>query len=330
VLLVNEKDASFYQDPLIQNFLPYAPVTTTFDITKVQQSELTFYPEATHLTSWVKNDASLNEFRRVYRKFGCNIYSIPNPSMEYNVYPSKRCEKWAEEILYELDQLMIFKPNCLVTRKHLATVCPEDNPAYGAFYLTLTQLRDSVIHTTAPTVPLWLGADCIFTAPAFKVVAVLFRDEVERFITWIYQRALECSNPSSPAHSEELTIQVQPSLLKDLEEATLQLQGEVTRVKPTGKRKSISPVQAVLVPLPISRAPSNQLSFRDSHIPLSPKVLTPPSAQSLEIPTIRVSPHNLGRLAEEFPPPQERTAISLQRQTADSRTPVSSPESTIQ
>jgi hypothetical protein len=123
---------------------------------------------------------------------------------------------------------------------------------------------------------------------------------------------------------------VQPSLLKDLEEATLQLRGEVTMVKPTGKRKSISPVQAVSVPLPISRAPSIQPSFRDSPIPLSPKVLTPPSARSLELPVIRVSPHNSGRLEEELPPHQDRTTISLQRQVADSRTPHSSPESTIQ
>jgi hypothetical protein len=92
VLLVNEKDGSFYQDPLIPKFLPYAPITTTFEITKDQQSELTFYPEAAHLTSWVKKDASLNEFRRVYRKLGRTIYSIPSPPMEYNVYPSNRCE----------------------------------------------------------------------------------------------------------------------------------------------------------------------------------------------------------------------------------------------
>jgi hypothetical protein len=97
VLLVNEKDGSFYQDPLIQKFLPYAPITTTFDITKDQQSELTFYPEAAHLTSWVKNHADLNEFRRVYRKLGRTIYSIPSPPMEYNVYPSERCEKWVKK-----------------------------------------------------------------------------------------------------------------------------------------------------------------------------------------------------------------------------------------
>jgi hypothetical protein len=257
VLLVNEKDGSFYQDPLIQKFLPYAPVATTFEITKDQQSELTFYPEATHLTSWVKTHADLNEFRRVYRKLGRTIYSIPSPPMEYNVYPSERCEKWAQEILYELDLLLVFKPNCLVTRKRLAAVCPEDNPSYCAFYLTLTQLRNSVRQSNAPEVPQWPQADCIFTAPAFEVAAVLFRDEVERFITWIYQRALERSNPSSPAHSEELTVQAQPSLLKDLEEATLQLQGEVTMVKPTGKRKFISPDQAMSVPLPISRASSS-------------------------------------------------------------------------
>jgi hypothetical protein len=160
--------------------------------------------------------------------------------MEYNVYPSERCEKWAQEILYELDLLLVFKPNCLVTRKRLAAVCPEDNPSYGAFYLTLTQLRNSVRQSNAPEVPQWPQADCIFTAPAFEVAAVLFRDEVERFITWIYQRALEQSNPSSPAHSEELTVQVQPSLLKDLEEATLQLQGDVTMVKPTGKEDNKS------------------------------------------------------------------------------------------
>jgi hypothetical protein len=188
VLLVNEKDSSFYQDPLIQKYLPYAPITTTFDITKDQQDEFIFYPKATHLTSWVKNHDNLNEFRRVYRKLGC--------PMEYNVYPSEHCEKWAQEILHELDELKVLKPNCLVTRKCLAAVCPEDNPTYGAFYLTLTQLRDSVIHTAAPKAPLWPGADCIFTAPAFEVAVVLFRDEVERFITWIYQRALKHSNPS--------------------------------------------------------------------------------------------------------------------------------------
>jgi hypothetical protein len=226
--------------------------------------------------------------------------------------------------------LLVFKPNCLVTRKHLAAVCPEDNPAYGALYLTLTQLRNSVRQSDTPEVPQWPQADCIFTAPAFEVAAVLFRDEVERFITWIYQHALERSNPSSPAHSEELTVQAQPSLLKDLEEATLQMPGEVTMVIPTGKRKSVSPVQAKSVPLPSSRTSSNQLSIRDSPIPLSPKVLTPPSARSLELPTIKVSPHNLGQLEEELPPPQDRTTVSLLRQVADSRAPHSSPESTIQ
>jgi hypothetical protein len=75
--------------------------------------------------------------------------------MEYNVYPSEQCEKWAQEIIYELDQLMVFKPNCLATRKCLAAVCPEDNPAYGAFYLILIQLRNSVVGPTAPKVPLW-------------------------------------------------------------------------------------------------------------------------------------------------------------------------------
>jgi hypothetical protein len=330
VLLVNEKDGSFYQDPLIQKFLPYALITTTIELTKDQQSELTFYPEAAHLTSWVKNDASLNEFRRVYRRLGRTIYSIPNPPIEYNVYPSERCEKWAQEILCELDLLLVFKPKYLVTRKRLAAVCPEDNPSYGAFYLTLTQLRNSVRQSNTLEVPQWPQADCIFTAPAFEVAAVLFRDEVERSITWIYQHALERSNPSSPAHCEELTVQAQPSLLKDLEESTLQLQGEVTMVKPTSKRKSISPVQAMSVPLPISRTPSDLPSIRDFPIPLSPKVLTPPSARSLELPAIRVSPHILGRLEEDLPPFQDRMTISLLRQTADSRTPHSSPESTIQ
>jgi hypothetical protein len=60
VLLVNEKYGSFYQDPLIQKFLPYALITSTFEITKEQQNELTFFPEATHLTSWVKDHANLN------------------------------------------------------------------------------------------------------------------------------------------------------------------------------------------------------------------------------------------------------------------------------
>jgi hypothetical protein len=124
---------------------------------------------------------------------------------------------------------------------------------------------------------------------------------VGQFITWIYQWALKHSNPSSPPHSEELTVQVQPFLLKDLEKATLQLQGEVTMVKPTMKRRAISPVQAVLVPLPISRAPSNQPSIRDLTIPSSPKVLTPPSAKSLELPTHRVLPHGLGHLEDELP-----------------------------
>jgi hypothetical protein len=163
VLLVNEKDGSFYQDPLIQKFLPYALIMITFEITKDQQSELTFYPEATHLTSWVKNDSGLNEFRRVYRKLARTIYNIPSPPIEYYIYPSKHCEKWAQESLYELDLLLVFKPNCLVTRKHLAVVCPKDNPTYGAFYLTLTQLRNSVVGSTTPEVPLWPQADCIFT-----------------------------------------------------------------------------------------------------------------------------------------------------------------------
>jgi hypothetical protein len=91
-----------------------------------------------------------------------------------------------------------------------------------------------------------------------------------------------------------------------------------------------SPVQAMSVPLPISRATSNRPSLKDSPIPLSPEVLTPPSARSLELPAIGVSPHNLGRSVEELPPLQDRTTVPLLRPVADARTPNSSPESTIQ
>src|SRR5690242_5401167 len=100
------------------------------------------------------------------------------------LYPSDSCEEWACDVFTALNGLLAFDPNILVMRNQILAVVPDNNPAYGAMYLSLMAMENNLRAKSAPDIPVWLRSDCIFTEDASEVAAVVYRDEVECFVTW--------------------------------------------------------------------------------------------------------------------------------------------------
>ncbi|KAB5587682.1 Retrovirus-related Pol polyprotein [Ceratobasidium theobromae] len=219
-ILANNEDRSYFEDPLVQRFIPYSLETTQYPITPEQIQEFSYEPECARSTSWCRAHPQVNEFRRVYRRMSRTLYHIRIPKQEENIYPSPDCISWAQGLFDSLDQLTIFRPTCLATRKRVPMVDMTEVPAYGAFYLALMQSRNQAAYSEEdlihlPEIPKWPSADnCLFTSLAFEVAAVAFRDEVERFITALYivhirhNESRESTPVSSQGtiHPEETTV----------------------------------------------------------------------------------------------------------------------------
>ncbi|KAB5587576.1 Retrovirus-related Pol polyprotein [Ceratobasidium theobromae] len=219
-ILANNEDGSYFEDPLVQRFIPYSLETTQHPITPEQIQEFTYEPECARPTSWCRAHPQVNEFRRVYRRMSRTLYHIKIPKQEENIYPSPDCIIWAQELFNTLDQLTTFKPTCLATRKRVPMVDMTEVPAYGAFYLALMQTRNQAAYSEEdlillPEIPKWPSADnCLFPSLAFEVAAVAFRDEVEQFITALYIAHIRHneSRESTPVssqgtiHLEETTV----------------------------------------------------------------------------------------------------------------------------
>jgi hypothetical protein len=231
----SSENASFYEDPIIQVRLPYPEDFE--EVYGVPEEWWTHYatpavghiPTAAHTISVVKTDATANEFRKVFRRLGQRIYGIAPPTVD-QYYPSPNCEVWATVLFERLDRLTTFIPNCLVTQDYIPTVCVADQPEYGNFFIDLVRNRDRSLRASlepleAPPLPQWPYAQCYFDSTAFEVAAVVFRDEVERFIAWLYMHAPErsvyssqnSSNASDAASEQRNTL----PLLQELQEATM-------------------------------------------------------------------------------------------------------------
>ena len=216
--LVSHENDSFENDPLIQRFLPYS----SHAYTEILPNASRLPPKAfksTQMTSQCRNDPEGNEYQRVFRKLGRKLYNIQEPPEGMTLYPSDSFEEWACNVFTALNGLLAFDPNILVTRNQILAVVPDDNPAYGAMYLSLMAMRNNLRDKSAPDIPVWPRSNCIFTEDAFEVAAVVYRDEVERFITWVYARSLEQA-AETPARSPVSEHGSQHILLQELRDAT--------------------------------------------------------------------------------------------------------------
>ncbi|KAB5587512.1 hypothetical protein CTheo_9049 [Ceratobasidium theobromae] len=204
-ILVSNNDGSYFEDPLVQRFIPYSLETTQYPITSRQIQEFSYEPECARSTNWCRAHPQVNEFRRVYRRMSRTLYRIKIPKPEENIYPSPDCISWAQGLFDLLDQLTIFRPTCLAT--------PLMQSRNQAVYN-----EEDLMHL--PEIPKWPAAEHgLFTSLAFEVAAVAFRDEVERFITTLYIAHIRHneSRESTPVssqgtiHPEETTV-LRPTL----------------------------------------------------------------------------------------------------------------------
>ncbi|KAG9077443.1 hypothetical protein FS749_010665 [Ceratobasidium sp. UAMH 11750] len=201
------------------------------------------------LISWCRLNPEANNIRKEYRRLGRRIFAIPTPEPEFNLYPSVNCEIWAEDLLVLLDDLVTFKPNYQVTRARIFAVCMTDRPEYGAFHIRLMQLRDATArsnqdHALQPLVPRFPKDDCFYDQTAFGVAAVIYRDEIERFIAWLYlnlpEQHVNTPPPSSRGSPVGSEVNMVP-LAEELRNATRSMGEDITMVMPGAFNLPLTP-----------------------------------------------------------------------------------------
>jgi hypothetical protein len=123
------------------------------------------------------------------------IYKCPQVLEAYNCYLSLKGIQWAGEYLHKLKQLCLFMPDW----RHKSTGEPVmylDQDFYCSFYRDLKHLERMYLtrqtseneppHPKVPSYP-ETGRDYGFNKQQHEIAAVLYRDEVERFLAYVYR-----------------------------------------------------------------------------------------------------------------------------------------------
>jgi hypothetical protein len=179
------------------DYLPYMPSLDTSYVELSLREKLlySYYPSSAKLINVVQRDPELNERRRVARYIGMKIYKCPQVLEAYHCYLSLKGIQWAGEYLHKLEQLCLFLPDW----QHKSTGEPVmylDQDFYCSFYRDLKHLECMYLtrktseneppHPKVPTYP-ETGKDYGFNKQQHEIDAVLYRDEVERFLAYVYR-----------------------------------------------------------------------------------------------------------------------------------------------
>ena len=148
-------------------------------------------PSSTGLTSIVRKDPLINNHHKLFRRLGRHIHHVIMPISGDNLYPSQSCEDWASHIFNLLDTVLTFRPTCLITNELIPAQEIGYWPEYGEWYVAYIQLINSCVIRASERnslfpIPEWPAFDCLFTAEAFEVAAVSYRDQMERSIQRLY------------------------------------------------------------------------------------------------------------------------------------------------
>jgi hypothetical protein len=189
--------------------------TSYVELSEREKVLYSYYPSSAKLINIVQRNPELNEQRGVARYIGMRIYKRPMVPDAYNCYLSLKGIQWAGEYLHKLEQLCLFMPEW----RHKSTGEPVmylNQDFYRSFHRDLKHLEHIYLtrHTSEnepphPKVPSYpeTGRDFGFNKPQHEIAAVLYRDEVERFLAYVY-RERRCNEDISRGKEDPTTLQL--------------------------------------------------------------------------------------------------------------------------
>ncbi|KAH7322195.1 hypothetical protein B0J17DRAFT_633549, partial [Rhizoctonia solani] len=231
----------------LSKYLPYIPSTTMYVLRPDEASEFEFMPASAGLTSEVRINKQVNDYRKIFRRMGRIFYSLEMPAPEENRYPSRSCEVWAKHIFDLLDKVVTFRPTCRITALRIPAQEIHRWPEYGQLYIALTQLINRTvtqpgdINSLLP-LPEWPASECLFHAHSFEVAAVCFRDQMERTIQKLYDiiSVKVTDRVLSPVISTGEFSDVDP-MQEDLKDRTMRLDPNSSLIIPKDLRAILPP-----------------------------------------------------------------------------------------
>jgi hypothetical protein len=179
------------------SFMAYLalPKTSYLELPDYEQRRFTYTPATAQLTNTVRLYDDLNDRRQLVRAIGWSVYNKSSIPPEHNIYLSVQGRLWAETYLNILDTMCVFSPRWI----HVASgdrVQDLDHTLHANLYRELNSLArqylrrvipdDRIGHPTVPTYPI-MDAHITFNKKQHEVAAVVYRDEVERFLGYVYR-----------------------------------------------------------------------------------------------------------------------------------------------
>ncbi|QRV97001.1 Undecaprenyl phosphate-alpha-4-amino-4-deoxy-L-arabinose arabinosyl transferase [Ceratobasidium sp. AG-Ba] len=179
----------------LEPYLPIPPLPNSVysALTEREQRWLTYQPVSTRSTNWTRLEGQIADRRRLARAIGRRIYNKEPPIDAYNRYPSTGCREQFSEILELLDEVCTFRPEWILNSTE-EPVMFLDFALHRRLRMSLIGIRHQFLHyapsngiphppiPTHPEPKKYYG----FTKEAHEIASVLFRDEVERFLAYVY------------------------------------------------------------------------------------------------------------------------------------------------
>ncbi|QRW04568.1 hypothetical protein RhiLY_03567 [Ceratobasidium sp. AG-Ba] len=173
--------------------IPPLPSSVYSALTDREQRWLTYQPVSTRSTNWTRLDKQISDRRRLARAIGRRIYNVDRPIDAHNRYPSTGCREQFQEILDLLDDVCAFRPEWILNSTE-EPIMFLDFALHRRLRMSLIGIRHQFLHyapsngiphppiPTHPEPRKYYG----FTKEAHEIASVLFRDEVERFLAYVY------------------------------------------------------------------------------------------------------------------------------------------------
>ncbi|QRV94988.1 hypothetical protein RhiJN_23006 [Ceratobasidium sp. AG-Ba] len=178
-------------------YLPYSFDSPHYKLDKELTNRYTLDVPFTRRISLMQSNIgdNVNDQRRWARTIARVIYQRGTPHASHMSYLSAQDEDLCPQEMILLDHLCLFIPEhlVLINGQGIPTTCHSDKQTYWDLINMLANRRQQATHIDrqlGPSVPEWPRLEDSFDNKQFAVAAVLFRDEVTRFLAYYLKQEL--------------------------------------------------------------------------------------------------------------------------------------------
>lgn len=185
-------------NPNVSGYLPFEKSTKVYKLPDEQKGRHITHIEAAERVAAVESHPEVNALRLKVLPVAELVHNYPAPRFSGTL--GHEGEQFFNDICDLVDNLCTFKPSYLVrnsTGDLEAAIRYSDNEEYVSLQNRLLNLRHrykrkhNLDRNQVPSVPEWPQKELCYGRKAFSPAAVLFRNLVDSFLGWFYQRHLE-------------------------------------------------------------------------------------------------------------------------------------------